>query len=230
MNENKVMIEVPPPVLESWQEIIDILVAIVDIPAALIMRFRDPHIEVLLSSKSAGNPYHPGDKEVLTGSGLYCETVLTTQAKLLIPNALADAKWRNNPDIKHNMISYLGFPILLPDKSPFGTLCVLDNKANEYSQSIQKLMRQFCNLVELHLETLYLNTRLGDKNRKLTDYLMELQGFRGLVPICANCKSIRDGQGNWHPLEQYLIKHPLADFTHGYCPACVDKLYPELKE
>jgi GAF domain-containing protein len=230
MIDNKVEIELPAAVLAGWQEIVDTLTAIVKVPVALIMRFGDPHIEVLVSSKNPGNPYHPGDKEVLMGSGLYCETVLKTQAKLLVPDALADSSWRSNPDVKHNLISYLGFPILLPDKRPFGTICVLDNKANEYSESFEKLMGQLRNLIELNLETIYINQSLGDKNRRLTDYLMELQGFRGLVPICASCKSIRDAQGHWHPIEHYLIKHPIADFTHGYCPACTNKLYPELKE
>ena len=72
-----------------------------------------------------------------------------------------------------------------------------------------------------------MNQVLGDKNKRLTDYLMELQALRGIVPICANCKSIRDAQDNWHPIEHYLIKHPEANFSHGICPKCAKKLYPE---
>jgi GAF domain-containing protein len=230
MADNEVQMEVPADILANWQEIANILAEILRIPAALIMRFVDPHIEVFVSSNSEGNPYHPGDKEMLFGSGLYCETVLKTQDRLLVPDALADANWKNNPDVKLNMISYLGFPILLPNKTPFGTICVLDNKANEYSETTEKLMLKFRYLIESHLEMIFLNQTLGDKNRRLTDYLMELQAFRGLVPICANCKSIRDDQNNWHPIEHYLVKHPVADFSHGICPECVKKLYPEFKK
>jgi len=230
MIDKKVKVEVPADILANWQEMANILAEILRIPVALIMRFLDPHIEVFVSSKSEGNPYHPGDKEVLFGSGLYCETVLKTHDKLLVPDALADTDWRHNPDVKLNMISYLGFPILLPDKTPFGTLCILDNKANEYSGTAEKLMVQFRNLIESHLEIIYVNQSLGEKNRRLTDYLMELQAFRGLVPICAKCKSIRDNQDNWHPIEQYLIKNPLADFSHSICPECEKLLYPELKK
>jgi transcriptional regulator with GAF, ATPase, and Fis domain len=230
MIDKKVKIEVPADFLANWQEIVNILAEMVKIPAALIMRFQDPHIEVFVSSNSEGNPYHPGDKEVLFGSGLYCETVLKTQAKLLVPDALADANWKNNPDIKLNMISYLGFPIFWPNKTPFGTICVLDNKANKYSETTEKLMLKFRNLIESHLDVIHMNHSLGDKNRRLIDYLMELQAFRGLVPICANCKSIRDDQGNWHPIEYYLIKHPIADFSHGICPECMEKLHPEFEK
>ena len=108
----------------TWQEIVDIMAEIINIPAGLIMRLNDPHIEVFLSSETKGNPYRPGDKEKVWDSGLYCETVIKTKDKLLVPNALQDRNWNSNPDIKLNMISYLGFPILLPDGKPFGTICV----------------------------------------------------------------------------------------------------------
>ena len=223
----EVQIEVPTAILENWQEIVNILADMIPIPASLIMRLDDPNIEVFVSSNGKGNPYHPGDKENVYGSGLYCETVIKTKDKLLVPNALADANWKDNPDIKLGMISYLGFPILLPDGKPFGTICVLDNKQNQYSENVEKLMQNFRNLLQSHLESIYMNQVLGDKNKRLTDYLMELQALRGIVPICANCKSIRDAQDNWHPIEHYLIKHPEANFSHGICPKCVKKLYPE---
>ena len=228
MINNEVKIDVPTDILGKWQEIANILAEMIRIPAALIMRFKDPYIEVFVASNSEGNPYHPGDKEMLYGSGLYCEMVIKTQNKLLVPDALADANWKNNPDVKLNMISYLGFPILLPNKKPFGTICVLDNKPNEYSKTTEKLMLKFRSLIESHLELIYMNKILGDKNKRLADYLMEIQALRGLVHICANCKSIRNDQGNWHPIEYYLIRHPEAKFSHDICPKCKKKLYPDL--
>ncbi len=229
MECNEVKIKVPIDIMKSWQDITDILAETIGIPAALIMRFTDPDIEVFVSANKEDNPYNPGDKEKLYGSGLYCETAIKTQAKLLVPDALADANWKNNPDVKLNMISYLGFPILLPDGKPFGTICVLDNKRNEYSENTEKLMMKFCSLIESHLEIIYMNETLGDKNKRLTDYLMELQALRGIVTICSNCKSIKDAQDNWHPIDHYLIRHPEANFTHGICPECSKKLYPEFK-
>lgn len=229
MINEKVEIFVPENILENWQEILDILADTANIPAALIMRLHDAAIEVIVSSRSEGNPYHPGDRERFQESGLYCETVIRTQTKLLVPNALTDDNWKNNPDIKLNMISYLGFPLLLPNKQPFGTICVLDNKRNEYSKTLENLMLNFKRFIETHLEMIYANAVLGDKNKRLTDYLMELQALRGIVPICVNCKSIRDNEDNWHPVEHYLIQHPQADFSHGICPACMKKLHPELE-
>ncbi len=223
-------IDIPEDIIKNWQEIADILSQTAGIPSALIMRYVEPHIEVFVSSKSDGNPYIPGDKETFENSGLYCETVINSQDKLLVPDALADPDWKDNPDVKLNMISYLGYPIMMPDKKPFGTICILDNKANKYSETTEKLMQKFRTLIESHLEMIYVNQILGDKNKRLMDYLMEIQVFRGIVPICAGCKSIRDEDRNWHPIENYLINHPEADFSHGICPTCKDKLYPELRE
>jgi GAF domain-containing protein len=67
----------------------------------------------------------------MDGSGLYCERVIKSSHELMVPNAFKYLEWRNNPDIKLSMISYLGFPILLPNNVPFGTLCILDNKEND---------------------------------------------------------------------------------------------------
>ena len=230
MTMNDVQIEVTEIIMDSWQEVIDILATIVEIPAALVMRLKDPNIEVLVSSRSEGNPYHPGDEEPVWGSGLYCETVIKSKNKLHVPDALADENWKENPDVKLNMISYLGFPILLPDGKPFGTICVLDNQRNEYSTLIERLMLKFKGILESHLELIYMNQVLGDRNKRLTDYLMEIKTLRGMVPICSKCKSIRDQSGQWHPIEHYFIKHPEAKFSHSICPKCTKELYPDLSK
>ena len=103
---------------------------------------------------------------IFFGSGLYCETVINTNGKLRIPNALADEKWKNNPDVKLNMISYLGFPILLPDGNPFGTICVLDNKENAYSETYENFIKNFREIIQSQLELIYMNTLLGEKKQK----------------------------------------------------------------
>lgn len=153
-------LEISDDVLEKWQDIVDIMATIVGVPAGLIMRVIDPEIEVYVSSKSKGNPYHPGDKEHVWDSGLYCETVIRTKQKLLVPNALADDKWKNNPDIKLNMISYMGFPIMLPTAEVFGTICVLDSKENSYGKKYESLLLQFKELIETHLTLLWQRHRL----------------------------------------------------------------------
>lgn len=227
MADHATPVEVPDSVLSSWQEIVDILAEMSAIPAALIMRVSDPDIKVLLASRSRGNPYHPGDHERLAGSGLYCETVIRTKDRLLVPDALTDAHWKDNPDVKLHMISYLGLPILLPGGEPFGTICVLDSKANAYSPTVEKLLRHLRDLIQSQLAILHLNQALGDKNKRLVDYLAELQALRGIITICSFCKSISVGKGDWRPIEHYLVKSPDARFSHGICPKCLKENYPD---
>lgn len=56
----------------------------------------------------------------------------------------------------------------------------------------------------------------------------ELRQLMGLLPICASCKSIRDEKGNWQKLEKYIEAHSQAAFSHGVCPDCARRLYPDL--
>ena len=66
-----------------------------------------------------------------------------------------------------------------------------------------------------------------DRTRELTDALSEIKTLRGIIPICCNCKQIRDDEGIWSQIEKYISDHSEAEFTHGICPKCAQKLYPE---
>jgi DNA repair exonuclease SbcCD ATPase subunit len=63
---------------------------------------------------------------------------------------------------------------------------------------------------------------------ELKKALSKVKVLSGLVPICANCKKIRDDSGYWHQLERYISDHSEAEFSHGLCPDCIKILYPEL--
>ena len=136
--------------LKKLQSVVDIMASLLKVPAGLIMRLNGEYIEVFVSSNTSENPYKVGNKERFANSGLYCETVINSNAMLMVPNALKDPDWRNNPDVKLNMISYLGLPINLPSGKPFGTICVLDSKENNYCSEYVKLLTQFRDLVEDH--------------------------------------------------------------------------------
>ena len=65
---------------------------------------------------------------------------------------------------------------------------------------------------------------------RLREALAKIRTLRGLLPICVSCKKIRDDSGYWNQLESYLREHSEADFTHGLCPECAQRLYPDLYE
>lgn len=211
---------VPEEMLDRWQSAVDILAAMVPVPAALVMRIVDEDIEVFLSSRSDGNPYERGDREHLLGSGLYCETVLRERDSLLVPDAPADPHWANNPDIELGMVSYLGFPILLPDGVPFGTICVLDSQENAYSALVQKLMLQLKALLEAQLEVIVANQQLTQRIDQLEESLTEIRTLRSLVPMCMYCKAIRLDDRRWISIEAYLSQRKRIDTTHSICREC----------
>jgi len=57
--------------------------------------------------------------------------------------------------------------------------------------------------------------------------MAEVKVLGGLLPICMSCKKIRDDQGYWKQLEGYIRDHSEAEFSHGLCPECLRKHYPE---
>jgi hypothetical protein len=66
------------------------------------------------------------------------------------------------------------------------------------------------------------------KNRELESALAEVKELRGMLPICAWCKCVRDIDGLWNKLESYLSKHSHATFSHGICPECLDRMEKEV--
>lgn len=72
-----------------------------------------------------------------------------------------------------------------------------------------------------------------EKEQHLNSELQSATGrvnqLHGMLPICANCKKIRDDQGYYQQIEHYITEHSDAEFTHGICPDCAKELYPEIE-
>ncbi len=64
----------------------------------------------------------------------------------------------------------------------------------------------------------------------LRNALSEVKELSGFLPICSSCKKIRDDKGYWNGVETYISEHSEVEFTHGICPDCMRKLYPEIAD
>ncbi len=62
---------------------------------------------------------------------------------------------------------------------------------------------------------------------ELKDALAQVKSLSGLLPTCASCRKIRDAKGSWSDMESYIAAHSEANFSHGVCPDCMQKLYPD---
>jgi phosphoserine phosphatase RsbU/P len=84
--------------------------------------------------------------------------------------------------------------------------------------------------VEVGRRMIEMQDALASKAEALRLALDQIKTLSGIVPICANCKKIRDDRGYWNQVEVYVRDHTDAKFTHGICPECKEKLYPRFKQ
>jgi len=90
-------------------------------------------------------------------------------------------------------------------------------------------IRRIFDLRREMLERIKTENLIKETNAELSARLEEIKILQGIIPICVNCKKIRDGEGFWHQVENYISSHSDAVFSHSLCSECVDKLYPDLK-
>jgi len=75
-----------------------------------------------------------------------------------------------------------------------------------------------------------LQNSLSDRIRQLQEAVSQIKSLRGIIPICSYCHKIRNDQKSWQQLEKYISEHSGAEFSHGICPECLKKHYPEESE
>jgi len=215
-----VTLEVPAATLEKWQHLVNTVAELLDVPAALIMRVLPEDIEVLVSSQSKGNPFRAGRKERLFSSGLFCEHVVAKRRELLVADALADEEWRDNPGVKLGMISFLGVPIRMPSGAIFGTICVLDSKANEYNETYKRLLQDFRELVESHLALIEKNELLILRNAQLAAKLeTEDEARAARLIACRSCRRVTVDGRKWLEAYLHLLENGIL-LRETNCPEC----------
>jgi sigma-B regulation protein RsbU (phosphoserine phosphatase) len=105
----------------------------------------------------------------------------------------------------------------------------LDGGADDYvtkpfdRAELRARVRAGCRIVELQAS---LATRMA----QLEESLARVKQLRGLLPMCAWCKKVRNDQDYWQEVECYVAAHSEARFTHGICPACLEKAKPALRK
>lgn len=203
-------------VLNEWQNMLDDTAEIFGVPAGLITRVDGREIEILLSSETEGNPYPAAASAPYPNSRWYCEHTLKSRGIHLIPNALEDDRWKDNPAaVELNMISYLGMPIERPDGEPFGTVCFIDNKQNAHNDLHIRLVKQIKKMVELSLRIIMAQGEINRRDRLLDD-------LSKIYPICSYCKKVREETGKWVSVEKYVRDISGAMPSHGICPKCYE--------
>jgi len=104
----------------------------------------------------------------------------------------------------------------------------LQQEVAERTRSQEELRLQNQELEQLNTQLSKTKDNLESANKKLEYALTNVKQLSGLLPICASCKKIRNDKGYWEQIEGYVRNHSEAQFSHGICPGCAKKLYPEI--
>ncbi|MCF7802615.1 MAG: hypothetical protein K9N57_00330 [Candidatus Marinimicrobia bacterium] len=78
--------------------------------------------------------------------------------------------------------------------------------------------------IEQQLQLLEMAKKLQKHKKELDRHIEEIHKLQGLIPICVQCKNIRDDDGYWHLVEEYFVHHPDIVFSHTVCPNCKELL------
>ncbi len=88
----------------------------------------------------------------------------------------------------------------------------------------------FSFMFEKKQKDLFLYKKIQEYKEELEQKETEINKLSEMLPLCSNCKRIRDDEGYWNEIEEYIEKHADIKFTHGLCNECISKLYPEIDQ
>ena len=156
------------------------------------------------------------------------------QNKAVYHNDFMNSEWADYLPGGHvNLKNVLFAPLVLNDQTV--GIIGLANKPAPFTDNDARIAGGFGELAAIALEkgrNQDLREAAEQEQTRLIQELREalarVKQLGGLLPICSSCKKIRDDQGYWNQIENYLKQHSEAEFTHGICPECAKRLYPEL--
>jgi GAF domain-containing protein len=160
------------------------------------------------------------DQQQTSRDVAFCAHAILQDEPFIIKDATLDLRFANNALVtgEPHVRFYAGIPLINLEGLALGTLCVVDHLPRRLSsvqqEALQALSRQVMALLELRRVS-----------ARLADALENVKILEGLLPICAWCKRIRDDRGYWDHVEAYFHKFTGADFTHGICPQCMEKVF-----
>jgi DNA-binding response OmpR family regulator len=105
----------------------------------------------------------------------------------------------------------------------------LDAGANDYvTKPFDK--DEFHARIRVGERVIELQNSLADRIRELQEAIAQIHTLRGIISICSFCHKIRNDEKSWERLEKYIGEHSAAEFSHGICPECAKKHYPDYSE
>ncbi len=155
----------------------------------------------------------------------FCGHTILSKQTLVVEDTLHDERFFDNPLVTSapGIRFYAGAPLITPAGHTLGSLCVIDRKPRDLSDSQKTALEALARQVVTQLE-------LRRVSSNLANALNKIKLIEGLVPICSYCKGIRNDQGYWSTVEKFIKQHSDVEFTHGICDDCIRQHFPEVAE
>jgi len=151
----------------------------------------------------------------------FCAHTILTPNVMVVEDATRDERFHDSPLVvgEPHVRFYAGAPLITSDHHQIGSLCVIDREPRTLSPAECSALEALARLVIGELE-------LRRSTHELAEMVHHAKTLSGLLPICSYCKDVRDDQGYWKSVEEYVISHSSAEFSHGMCPKCAKVHFP----
>lgn len=182
------------------------------------------------SGNTAKTPaiHSPGKIYSLEKTGLWSEPV--RQRKAVFQNLLhsSHSLGKGYPDGHPPLHRFLSVPVFVNER--IVAIVSVANKGTEYGQDDANQLSLLMDTVWHYVERRQAESEKERLIKELQKALAEIKTLSDLLPICAYCKNIRDDKGYWNKLEIYITEHAGTQFSHGICPDCMRKNFPEFAD
>jgi sensor domain CHASE-containing protein len=185
------------------------------------------NMSLLVASKSPGKIIRAGNRTMLyaIASMLVAGVVIFFGLRLILQRVIVSPV----SDLTDRMIMVgktgdLSARLMMTRSDEIGAL------GREFDGMLERLEEKDRELVDANVK---LGEEVQERQRLINELqkaLSEVKTLSGLLPICSHCKKIRDDKGYWNQIESYIYMHSDAKFSHGMCPDCFKRLYPEIYE
>jgi GAF domain-containing protein len=198
---------------ERFDAITELVASILDVPIALVS---------IVDAKRQWFKSRVGLDASETSRDLaFCAHAILSDDLLVVEDATTDPRFSDNPLVQDGLRIrfYAGAPLRIDAGLRLGTLCAIDQRPRQLGlrerEQLRLLARQVVALLELHRVS-----------HQLAAALARVRTLSELIPICAHCRKIREGD-EWHTLERYVVAQTGSRFSHGICPDCLHEHFPE---
>lgn len=171
--------------LNKWQKTVGLMAELYDAPVGLIIQANRQGFQYTASNFGNRGPY-PAGMTYAADANVFAKTVVDSGETLYVADAQADPRWSDNPEVvEEGFCSFLGMPILWPDGTAFGCICVMDHSITAYGDAFMRLMVQLRDLIEQDLQ-LWDQFELM-REMALKDHPDDMYNAQGLSTLGQSC-------------------------------------------